>query len=74
MTKNQLASAIQDDDSWKVDGAPIHTVKIIGTVESKEEHSTNDNYRVSDGTGVIECKKWVDKDSNNLQSKDLRCS
>ena len=36
----------------------------MGIVESVEEHSTNVNFKINDGTGVVEGKLWNDKDSS----------
>jgi hypothetical protein len=64
-TIKQLLEAPKNssDDSFSIDGAQLHHLKLIATIISKEEHSTNFNYMISDGSGVIECKKWVDNDA-----------
>jgi hypothetical protein len=65
---------MQEDDIFRLDGAELYTVKIMGTIESVEEHSTNVNYRINDGTGAIECKLWNDKDSGSgLGAKLVNC-
>lgn len=48
------------EDNWSVDGQVIYQVKLVATIVSKEEHTTNVNYVVNDGTAGIECKKWID--------------
>jgi len=50
------------DDTYTVDGLPLFNIKLVATVEAKEEHQTNYNYTVSDGSGSIECKKWRESD------------
>jgi replication factor A2 len=72
-TAKQLIGASQDPsgDLLKIDGTDVHTVKIMGIVEMVEEHATNITYRVNDGTGVIECKLWVEKDGG--ASKHQTC-
>ena len=57
-----MNSAAVDDDNVKIDGCELLVARIMGNVESVEEHSTNLNYRINDGTGVIECKFWIEKD------------
>lgn len=71
----QLNTASMEDDQNKIDGAELHTVIIMGIVESVEEHSTNVNFRVNDGTGAVEGKLWNDKDSSGggLASKIANC-
>ena len=46
---------MQADGSFEVYNTPVHTVKIMGFIESFEEHSTNRNYVINDGTGSIQC-------------------
>lgn len=70
----QLNTASMEDDQNKIDGAELHTVIIMGIVESVEEHSTNVNFRINDGTGAVEGKLWNDKDSSGgLASKIANC-
>ena len=49
-------------DLFVIDNNAVHNVKIMGIIEMTEEHATNVTYRINDGTGVIECKLWVEKD------------
>jgi len=72
VTIKQLNEAEQDDDGYKVDGAALHYVKIIGTINTQQESSTNFQYFVSDGTGTIVCKKWIDQ-STSTTSNDYLC-
>jgi hypothetical protein len=70
----QLQSATNEEDQNKIDGADLHTVVIMGMVESIEEHSTNVNFRINDGTGSVEGKLWNDKDSSGgLGTKIANC-
>lgn len=75
-TVKQLLSAEQDvsNDTYKVDNAELHVVRIMGTVEIVDEHATNVNYRVNDGTGAIECKYWMEKDSAASTGKQELCN
>lgn len=45
-----------------VDGLPTTQVTLVGQVRSLATHSINTTYRIDDGTGLIEVKKWVDND------------
>jgi replication factor A2 len=51
------------DDTFRIDGAELHMVKLLGTVLSLTEHATNFTYQVADSTGIIECKLWIDKET-----------
>ena len=41
----------------------------MGLIETVEEHATNCNYRINDGTGIIECKYWSDKESTERSQR-----
>ena len=73
MTIKQLVNAVKENDEYHIDGVFVHQVRIIGTVLTREDHSTNCTYKISDGTGIFECKKWVEKESTNVNAKDQRC-
>ena len=53
LTIKQILKCESLDDSIRVDGVQLHTIKIIGTIESLEPHSTNSVYRVNDNTGTM---------------------
>ena len=46
-------------------------MRIMGNVDSVDEHSTNMSYKVNDGTGVIECKQWMEKDQGRPNHRRL---
>ncbi len=47
-------------------------MKIMGIVEDMEEHSTNLNYKVHDGTGLLECKHWLDQGKVGKGKHEIR--
>ncbi|ROW09395.1 hypothetical protein VMCG_02242 [Cytospora schulzeri] len=47
---------------FTIDGHPITQVTIVGQVRQISPQPTNITYRLDDGTGVIDVKKWVDAD------------
>ncbi|KAH6607525.1 replication factor a2 [Trichoderma cornu-damae] len=47
---------------FKVDGAPITQITLVGQVRSINPQQTNLTIKVDDGTGQIEVKKWIDPD------------
>lgn len=73
VTIKQLQDADNSEDIFKVDGAELFTVKIVATIYNVEEHATNHTFQVSDGTGSIECKKWIEKDGSSRSEKQSQC-
>jgi replication factor A2 len=63
VTIKQIATCDNVDDTFRIDGAELHMVKVVGTVLSLTEHATNFTYQVADSTGIIECKLWIDKET-----------
>ncbi|KAF3767405.1 replication protein A, subunit RPA32 [Cryphonectria parasitica EP155] len=47
---------------FQIDGHQITQVTIVGQVRSINPQPTNITYRLDDGTGTIDVKKWVDAD------------
>lgn len=68
VTVKQLLQCDNVEDSFRVDGVELFTVKIIGTVDAIVEQNTNHTFQVSDGSGTIECKLWVDKVAAGVDS------
>lgn len=46
-----------------IDGHPITQVTIVGQVRAVNPQPTNITYKIDDGTGTIDVKKWVDADN-----------
>ena len=65
ITLKQFNEAVSQNDAVQVDGQELFVAKVIGFVESTEVHSTNVTYRINDGTGVTECKIWIDKSGSS---------
>jgi len=49
----------------KIDGHPITQVTLVGQVRSVQPQATNITYRIDDGTGVTDVKKWIDAEKPN---------
>lgn len=47
---------------FTIDNHPITQVTIVGQIRSVNPQPTNITYRLDDGTGTIDVKKWVDAD------------
>jgi replication factor A2 len=74
VTIKQLTNATRDasTDTYQIDNADLATVRIMGLVETVEEHATNCNYRINDGTGILECKYWIEKDSSGSRHTKIK--
>lgn len=51
-----------ENGSFFVDDKELHVVKLVGYVEQMDDHTTNTEYRINDGTGSVDCKFWTAKD------------
>lgn len=60
-----------ESDSYLIDGVEMSTVKLMGTMLGKEEHATNVKFFVNDGSGIMECKQWVDKEGGMTRLQNM---
>lgn len=68
----QLNTAESDDgEMFRVDGMQLYQVKIIGFIESMATHSTSQMYMINDGSGVIECKAFIEKNEGGGSSAPM---
>jgi len=61
----QVITCSHDDDTVRIDGAELNMIKLIGTVDGITDHETNSTFKLSDGSGSIDCKQFRDKGANN---------
>ena len=54
-----------DGQSATLDGKPLRQIKIVGVIVEVKESSTNVQYTVEDSTGRINCKKWIDDNTDD---------
>ncbi|KAJ5128013.1 hypothetical protein N7448_008792 [Penicillium atrosanguineum] len=54
------ASQPYPEANYQIDNADVANVLIIGQVRNISSQSTNITYKIDDGTGEVEVKKWVD--------------
>jgi replication factor A2 len=71
VTIRQIKKAEREAGMVKIDNNTPEMVKIMGTVISKEASSTSIEYIISDGTGQIQCKNWVEKDINTNNDSNI---
>lgn len=74
VTIKQLLDAVfpHPDAEPKVDGHEITQVTFVGQVRNVSMQATNFTYKLDDGTGTIEVKKWIDPEAvdNGEQGKE----
>ncbi|KAK9312943.1 hypothetical protein V1522DRAFT_237813 [Lipomyces starkeyi] len=56
------ASQAHPDSEYSVDGVDVSTVTFVGMVRNVLNQTTNSTYRIEDGTGTIEVRKFVSAD------------
>ncbi|KAK9366012.1 hypothetical protein V1509DRAFT_631374 [Lipomyces kononenkoae] len=56
------ASQAHPDSDYSVDGVDVSTVTFVGIVRNVLNQTTNSTYRIEDGTGTIEVRKFVSAD------------
>jgi replication factor A2 len=64
LTVKQLSNLRSVDDVYRVDDVELHMLKLVGTLLSPQEHSTNFTFRLNDCTGTMDCKQWIEKDGS----------
>lgn len=67
-----LQSRVVDDRPQLADGRFLHRVRFVAAVRSFEDMSTNVEYEVEDGTGLIKVKEWLDDHKENAKSIEIR--
>ena len=59
----KAATKPSSDDPFEVDGHPLHNVTVVATIVEVQERSTHYLYKLSDCTGEIDAKVWVDEEN-----------
>lgn len=72
MTVKQIMDAQQPypEAAFQIDNADVANVLFIGQVRNISAQSTNVTYRIDDGTGDIEVKKWIDSTTADNMDTD----
>jgi replication factor A2 len=66
VTVAQLSHASQahSEDVFKIDGKELHQITLVGQILRAIAQSTNMNFEVSDGTGSVDVRIWLDADED----------
>jgi replication factor A2 len=67
----QLLTATQPhpDADFRISGHELTLCTFVAQIQSIASLSTNTTYKLDDGTGLVECKVWIDLDAQNAESK-----
>ncbi|KAJ5559150.1 hypothetical protein N7461_003122 [Penicillium sp. DV-2018c] len=72
VTVKQILDASQPfpEAPFQIDGADVANVLFMGQIRNISTQSTNVTYKIDDGTGEIEVKKWVDSATADSMDTD----
>lgn len=72
VTVKQISDASQPypEGNYQIDGADVANVLFVGQVRNISSQSTNITYKIDDGTGEVEVKKWVDSATADSMDTD----
>lgn len=54
----------QSGDSFRINGKEAYNVKIVGLILSVSHSQLSSSYRLDDGTGSVDCRIYIESDSN----------
>lgn len=58
------------DADFKISGAEVAQVTFVGQIRNISQQATNYTYKIDDGTGTIEVKRWIDPEESNAMDTD----
>ncbi|CAA3002303.1 replication A 32 kDa subunit B-like isoform X1 [Olea europaea subsp. europaea] len=64
LTVKQISEAFQASDdkvNFLIDGVDVNNVKLLGMLYDKAERITDVSFALDDGTGRIDCHRWVNE-------------
>lgn len=62
LTVKQISQAVQSSDeksNFVIDGVDVNNVRLVGMAYKNSERVTDVSFTIDDGTGRIECTRWV---------------
>ncbi|KAF7147632.1 hypothetical protein RHSIM_Rhsim03G0264700 [Rhododendron simsii] len=73
LTVKQISQAFQatdDKSNFIIDGVDVNNVTLVGMVFNKAERVTDVSFVIDDGTGRIDCNRWVNEavDSKEVEA------
>ncbi|ESZ95185.1 hypothetical protein SBOR_4416 [Sclerotinia borealis F-4128] len=73
VTIKQIVDAVlpHPDADFKIDGSEVTQLSFVGQVHGISTQTTNNTYKIDDGTGLIEVKQWIDNDATAENAKHV---
>ncbi|TYZ57839.1 hypothetical protein PybrP1_002699, partial [[Pythium] brassicae (nom. inval.)] len=72
ITAKQLASrSTADDDVIRIDGQEVTNVKLVGILSNVVPHSTNVNFQLDDGTGVVDGRLFLHAEDGEYADSEV---
>ncbi|GLD98008.1 hypothetical protein PINS_up006705 [Pythium insidiosum] len=71
VTVRQLLNRSETDDSIRVDGHEMSNVRVVGLLGNVVPHSTNVNFQLDDGTGVIDGRLFLHGDDLERAEEEI---
>ncbi|OWM67325.1 replication protein A 32 kDa subunit A-like [Punica granatum] len=75
VTVKQLSEAYQSGDeksNFQIDGADVTNVTLVGMVDQKVERVTDVTFALDDGTGRVECRRWINEGFDSKEMNDIQ--
>ncbi|EPS73131.1 hypothetical protein M569_01622 [Genlisea aurea] len=74
LTVKQISEAFQASDdktNFIIDGVDVNNVKLVGILQAKMERITDVSFVLDDGTGRIDCHRWVNEAIDSKEMEQL---
>jgi len=70
VTVAQLSHAVQahSEDTFRIDGKELHQITFVGQVLNATPSSTNITFQITDGTGSVDVRIWLDGEDEGAQN------
>ncbi|RVW52330.1 Replication protein A 32 kDa subunit A [Vitis vinifera] len=75
VTVKQISEASHSGDdksNFQIDGVDVTNITLVGMVFDKSERVTDVSFALDDGTGRIECKRWVNEAFDTREMENIR--
>ncbi|KAF3447633.1 hypothetical protein FNV43_RR12820 [Rhamnella rubrinervis] len=74
VTVKQISEAYQSGDeksNFVISGVDVSNVTVVGMVFNKVERNTDVNFILDDGTGRMECRRWVNESFDTMEMEEI---
>ncbi|KAL3745726.1 hypothetical protein ACJRO7_014790 [Eucalyptus globulus] len=74
VTVKQLSGALQSGDeksNFSIDGVDVTNVTLVGMVSEMTARVTDVSFALDDGTGRVECRRWVNESSDTKEMEEI---